>query len=68
MPAASFIAKAAREFATVAGGVFPHLNDLFNKENEFADNGDELFREFVVADFLFRFYMFLLIFYKKFFI
>jgi len=54
MPAASFIAKAAREFATVAGGVFPHLNDLFNKENEFADNGDELFREFVVADFLFR--------------
>ena len=59
MPAASFIAQAARQFATVAGGVFPHLNDLFNKEGEVVNGGDELFREFVVADFLFRFVCFL---------
>ena len=59
MPAVSFIAKAVREFGTVAGGVFSHLNDLFNKEGEFVNGGDELFREFVVADFLFRFVCFL---------
>ena len=50
MPAASFIAKVerAKETEVASGGLFPRLNEFFN------EGRDELFKEVVVADFLFR--------------
>ena len=50
MPAASFLAKLERDslLASTAKFIFPKLSEVFEEGN------DELFKEVVVADFLFR--------------
>ena len=48
VPAASFIAKAARDVNSAMNFAFPKMNEMFN------NGGDELFKKVKVADFLFR--------------
>ena len=49
MPAASFIAKVEREVHTIAASVYDKLNTFFN------EGQDELFKNVVVEDFLFKY-------------
>ena len=49
MPAASFIAKMERDVHSFSAAVYDKLNTLFN------EGKDELFKNVVVEDFLFKY-------------